>query len=97
MFIPLPIPDPEKPFAGECEKCKECCAGHYLAPELQYEWLEKNGEASVEPPSKVLKTFVKDHDKFFENDVKFLAKNCLLAESDVDMWLQNTYNTKEKR
>ena len=25
-FIPLPIPDLEKPFAGNCEKCKECCA-----------------------------------------------------------------------
>ena len=95
-FIPLPIPDPEKPFAGNCEKCKESCGGHYLAPELQYEWLKKNGKASVEPPSKVLKTFVKDHEIFSESDVKFLAKKCLLTVSDVQMWLQNAYNMKKR-
>ena len=66
-------------------------------PELQYEWLKKNDKASVEPPSKVLKTFVKEHEIFSENDVEFLAKKCLLAVSDVQMWLQNVYNMKKRK
>jgi hypothetical protein len=97
-LIPLPIPDPEKPYGGKCEKCEECCTGHYLAPQLQYDWIKKNGKMSfVSPPSKVLKTFVKAHETFAENDVKLLAKKCLLSKSDVQMWLQNAYNTKKKK
>ena len=100
-FILLPIPDPNRPFGGDCESCKQnnqSCSGHYLPPELLYEWKEKNGEnVTVQPPSKILKAFVKTHKIFTEDDVKNLARECLLSVSDVNMWLQNVQNGKKKK
>ncbi|CAB4005889.1 Chromatin modification-related YNG2 [Paramuricea clavata] len=100
-FIPLPIPDPKRPFGGNCENCKQNkqnCTGHYLPPELQYEWTVKNGmNYSVQPPSKILKIFAKTHATFTEDDVKLLASECLLSESDVQMWLENVNNGKKRK
>ena len=100
-FIPFPIPDPNRPFGGDCESCKQnnqSCSGHYLPPELLYEWKEKNGEnVTVQPPSKILKAFAKTHKIFTEDDVKNLARECLLSVSDVNIWLQNVQNGKKKK
>ena len=97
-FIPLPIPDPEKPVGAYCEKCKQNCTGHYLPPELQYEWTKKHGkDCSVEPPSKILKKFAKTHDTFTQIDKGNLANECLLSEMDVQMWLENVKNGKKRK
>lgn len=97
-FIPVPIPDPKRLPGANCVKCKENCTGHYLPPELQHEWIKKNGSGcSVQPPSKVLKKFAKANTTFSEDDVKLLAMKCLLSESKVQMWLQNVHNGKKRK
>ena len=29
-YFPLPIPDPKRPWGGQCSSCKGKCAGHFL-------------------------------------------------------------------
>ena len=40
---------------------------------------------------------MQDHETFSADDVKSLAKKCLLSEFDVQMWLQNANNGKKKK
>ena len=97
-FVPLPIPDPERGPGAACKSCKDKCNGHYLVPERQYEHFMKHELlSSVQPPSKILKEFVKTHANWSEKDLEELAKKCLLDISDVKMWLQNLNNGKKRK
>ena len=31
-YFPLPVPDPAKPWGGDCSSCKGQCPGHYMKP-----------------------------------------------------------------
>ena len=69
-----------------------------MAAERQYEHFMKHGLlSSVQPPSKILKEFVKNHANWSEKDLEELAKTCLLDISDVKMWLQNLNNGKKRK
>ena len=46
--LPVPIPDPDKPWGGECNKCIGNCTGHYLTPENHIEYLRTNGIGSCQ-------------------------------------------------
>ena len=33
-YLPLPIPDPERPYGGNCSECKNGeCYGHFMKPD----------------------------------------------------------------
>ena len=48
-YIPLPVSDPERPWAGgkDSADCTEFCAGHYLTPEK----LPLESHSGILPPS----------------------------------------------
>ena len=89
-YLPLPIPDPQRSWGNKCESCSESCVGHYLSPEKGWEYVKANGPgSSVRPPREILKEFAKEADGFSDEDVQSFAKQCLLSEDDVQMWLSN--------
>ncbi|CAB3997451.1 Chromatin modification-related YNG2 [Paramuricea clavata] len=97
-FVPLPIPDPARPSGGPCKSCKDNCNGHYLPPERQYEFVKEHGsEYCTQPPSKVLKEFAKNHETCSEEEMEEFSKTCLLSVSDVQMWMKNLNNGKQKK
>ena len=32
-FVPVPTPDPNRPYGGKCDSCTGICPGHYMKPE----------------------------------------------------------------
>ena len=55
-YFPLPVPDPAKPWGGDCSSCKGQCPCHYM--KLQQAWLhvQEHGKKDVQsdPPSVIL-------------------------------------------
>ena len=41
--IPFPIPDPARPWGGECDKCTSSCYGHFLPPKECVEHIRQLG------------------------------------------------------
>lgn len=95
-YLPLPIPDPQRSWGKECEICFGSCVGHYLSPEKRWEFVKANGPgSSVLPPREILKEFAKEADGFSEEDVQSFAKQCLLSEDDVRMWLSKIQSRRK--
>ena len=42
-FVPIPTPDPLRPYGGQCEECKDLCAGHFMKPDKLIEHYNLNG------------------------------------------------------
>ena len=42
--IPFPIPDPARPWGGNCTNCTSGCHGHYMSPAQCLEHIQKNGQ-----------------------------------------------------
>ena len=62
-FLPLPTPDPARPYGNTaCQEWKGFCMGHYLRPD-QLEELAKNSDIvpSNKPPSQVIADAFKQH------------------------------------
>ena len=96
-YLPLPIPDPERPWGSPCTTCTGPCVGHYLSPEKNWELVKANNsdeKKPVQPPRQILGEFIKKNNGFSKEDVQRFAKECLLSEEDVDMWLTNIQNMK---
>lgn len=52
-FLPLPVPDPARPWGGpDCEQCKGVCHSHFLKP---LEALQSDLPPMTAPPSVTLK------------------------------------------
>ena len=41
--LPIPIPDPNRPWGGNCKDCTTVCSGHYLKPQECEEFVRENG------------------------------------------------------
>ena len=61
-YFPIPVPDPAKPWGGDCSSCKSQCPGHYLKPQQAWLHVQEHGNKAVQsdPPSVIL------HDAFNE-------------------------------
>jgi hypothetical protein len=99
--IPLPVPDPERPFGQkECLSCGDVCAGHYLCPEKLMQFYKKNTTLNKDlPPSEVIKNeFNKSGQALFEDEgCQQLARKVLLKPSDVFFWLEHLKSVQEHR
>ena len=96
-YIPLPTPDPERPWgSSNCTKCTNFCSGHYLSPK---EALTSPLPKSEKPPSHVLKAAfdkLKPGEPPSELEVTTVAKECLLPLSEVKIWFEHLANIKKK-
>lgn len=102
-YFPTPIPDPKRPWGGPCEQCHGKCAGHYLHPEdhlLHYQTYGKMG-MKIKPPSVVIaetyKKATKEGCGLSSGEIMSLAKETLLTEEDVKMWLHHLSDVTARR
>ena len=94
-YFPLPVPDPAKPWGGDCSSCKGQCPGHYM--KLQQAWLhvQEHGNKDVQsdPPSVILQDAfnetVKSGTDILEDraQIENLAKETHLTVQETVMWL----------
>lgn len=92
-YFPLPIPDPNRPWGGQCCKCQGKCAGHFLSQIDNLTHFKKHGTKGMmpNPPSKMLS---EEHKKLGANkpsEEQFidLAKKTLLTTEHVKMWFKH--------
>jgi hypothetical protein len=89
--IPLPVPDPNRPWSGSaCIDCKGLCAGHYLEPK---EALASLGAVASSPPSTVIQNAFKTGQVVEEK----LAEDVLLPSHEVKLWLDHLRIVQENR
>ena len=102
-YFPVPIPDPKRPWGGDCSQCKGKCAGHYLQPDDHLEHYSKHGREGMmfKPPSKILgevhKKLCADKTQPSEEFIIDLAKKTLLTTEDVRMWLKHLDGVQKNR
>lgn len=90
-FLPLPIPDPERPWGVSCEKCGDICTGHYLKPAQHIEWIKQNANDVSQkiPPRAQIEKFVEKNTNILPEDIENLAKTHLLSREDTEICLQH--------
>ena len=96
-YIPLPIPDPARPWGGSnCELCKGDCHGHYLKPA---ESLQSTSPQMVSPPSVILKGAFQSlqHYPATEAEIEEIAKQALLTRQETEMWFEHLHTIRENR
>ena len=96
-WIPLPVPDPKRPWGSlNCDSCTGFCSGHFLYPE---DALKSNDPCMSQPPSHLLKDFLSNNPEPTEEMIKNIAKETLLPVEEVKMWLDHlrTIDNNPKR
>ena len=95
--IPLPIPDPDRPWGGSnCDKCKGACYGHFLKPS---ESLTSSLSPMTVPPSGLLKQAFLALRKYppSHDECVALSKKVLLSPDQVRMWLEHLHTIDQNR
>ena len=103
QFLPLPVPDPKRPWRSkECKNCNGFCTGHFM-------YLEKvvaTGSSDLPaahtyPPNTVIKKSLKKAQKesrdLNSGDVEELAKQTNLSTEDDEMWVTHLDSVKKRR
>ena len=90
--IPMPVPDPARPWNGACSDCKQFCAGHYLKP---MEALQTTGFSH--PPSMVILQTSKAGVLTNGSDIEDVARQVLLPKEEVNIWLTHLRTVSENR
>ena len=90
--VPLPIPDPARPWGSTCKGCEDkgliACHGHFLSPADRA--TTSTLSPMAKPPSLIIKEAFKENEgKASPNVFNTLARNCLLPESEVKMWWEH--------
>lgn len=87
-YVPVPIPDPKRPWGGECNECASLCTGHYLKPKEHADFVKENGDAECmyKHPSAVIK------EEFYES----LKKNRELSNTHLQEVAQKTLLSLEE-
>lgn len=99
-FLPIPTPDPTRPFGNEaCTECNGFCAGHYMKPERLLEFVNSGKSLSkVRPPSEVLLEAHQKWNGIPENPALLsIAKEVLLPSEEVLFWFKHLENVKSNR
>lgn len=102
-YFPIPIPDPNRPWGGDCSQCQGTCTGHFLSPDEHLEHYRKHGRDGMmfKPPSKILGEVHKELStkkiELNKEKVTELAKKTLLSTDDVQMWLEHLDEVRKNR
>ncbi|CAB4041217.1 Chromatin modification-related YNG2 [Paramuricea clavata] len=104
-YFPLPIPDVDRPWGGDCTSCSGFCAGHYKKPEDAWKSYQEKSKTicQIKPPLvTLLERFDESVKKGFdllgdENRINELAKQMLLTPNEVKMWLKHLKAIKLRR
>jgi hypothetical protein len=100
-LFPYPVIDRERSTdVNECASCGANCAGHYVTDLQRYLDLFSKGKAiRSPPPSQILQEFhsKKKHLTPTESDLKMLAKQCLLPENEIQIWLDHLKQVDNNR
>ena len=102
-YFPIPIPDPNRPWGGDCSKCKGTCAGHFLPPDEHLAHYRKHGREGmmVKPPSIIIadahKMLCAKKMQRNKETITDLAKQTLLPMDHVRMWLEHLDQVHENR
>ena len=102
--IPLPIPDPKRPWGSNtCTECQSFCAGHFLSPEEHFKHVSEYGtkDCHFSPPSQVIKTEfnkkARQAQPLDEATKICLPKKTLLNKEEVEMWVDHLSCLAEHR
>ena len=95
-FVPLPIPDEERPWGQcNCRQCKGTCYGHYLKPT---ETISSSASPAV-PPSLYIKEKFEKLVKYpaSEEECESVARQGLLSPEQVMFWFDHLHTVSENR
>eukprot|EP00731_Ephydatia_muelleri_P021108 Em0013g835a len=96
-YLPLPIPDPERPYGGNCSECKNGeCYGHFMKPDRA---INATVAPMCKPPSAILKEIFDKYsgNPFHGNIIQEAAKQVLLPPCEVEMWFKHLVTVAEMR
>lgn len=99
-FLPIPTPDPTRPYGNEqCKECTDFCSGHYITPKQLINYVNNGGKMSdAMPPSHViLESFKRNNGIPNEVTVEQLSKQVLLPVEEVMMWLSHIKTVQDNR
>ena len=100
-YLPIPIPDPKRPWGGNCKECTQLCSGHYLKPKEHAEFVREHGLMLSKPPSIVIKEEFYDSLKrgrtLSEEKILDVAKKTLLPLEELKMHVDHLRLTAERR
>ena len=100
-FVPLPVPDPARPFnGGNCSDCgTHYCYGHYVKyDKVLSRFLEQGKCDYVAPPSVILlETYNKYKAIPPQPVVMETAQKTLLPKEEVFMWFEHLHQIAENR
>lgn len=93
-YIPIPAPDPNRPFGSKsCKTCKSECGGHFLpAKDMIAAYLRGHpATPQLKPPAEVIKSHFNAHGSFTDDSVvQKLAEKCVLPVTGVctrSLWI----------
>ena len=95
-YFPLPVPDPAKPWGGDCSSCKGQCPGHYMKPQQALLHVQEHGNKDVQsdPPSVILQDAFNETVK---SGTDILAKETHLTVQETVMWLNHLKGIRARR
>lgn len=102
-YIPVPIPDPKRPWGGKCQECTTFCSGHYMSPQQHEEFVKKHGAVGLmyKPPTVVIKEQlyepVRTARGVSESKVEDVARKMLLSIEELQMHVEHLRLTAERR
>jgi hypothetical protein len=102
-YIPMPIPDPKRPWGGSCNECPTFCSGHYLKPQDHLGAVMQHGDTQCiyTPPSSVIKNVfyetLKKNQVVSKEKIEEVAKQTLLSLEEVTMIVEHLKSTAERR
>mgnify|MGYP002803628123 CR=1 FL=1 len=100
-FLPLPLVDPNRPYPGKCEACKDSCFGHYMKYDsLLDHYLNTSTEKIdfIQPPSVyILNAYRQNHGIPDDRIIKDISKNTLLPVEEVLLWLNHLHKISQNR
>ena len=102
-YVPVPIPDPKRPWGGECNECASFCTGHYLKPKEHADFVKENGNAECmyTPHSVVMKEefyeSIKKNRELSNTQLQKVPQKTLLSLEELNMHVDNLRTTAQRR